>query len=39
VELAQSNGFIVVSMGPRILRSETAPVVALATLMYHTDNL
>ena len=28
-----------VSIGPRILRSETAPIVALSALMYHTNNL
>jgi 16S rRNA (uracil1498-N3)-methyltransferase len=39
VELAKSKGFQIVSLGPRVLRSETAPVVALATVMYHTDNL
>jgi len=38
-ELAQSMGLIAVSLGPRILRCETAPVVALAALMLYTDNL
>ena len=37
--LAQSAGLIAVSLGPRILRCETAPVVALAALMLYTDNL
>jgi len=39
VVLAQSKGIRIVSLGPRILRSETAPVVALAALMFHTGNL
>ena len=39
VELAQSKDIPIVSLGARILRSETAPVVALASLMYHTENL
>jgi len=38
IALAQSKDIIPVSFGPRILRSETAPVVALATVMYHTNN-
>ena len=36
---AQSAGMITVSLGPRILRCETAPVAALAAVMYHTGNL
>jgi len=39
VELAQSKDIKIVSLGTRILRSETAPVAALAAVMYHTDNL
>ena len=39
VESARMEGFKIVSLGPRILRSETAPAVALAAIMYHTDNL
>jgi len=39
INLATSNSIPVVSLGTRILRSETAPVVALAAIMYHTDNL
>ena len=39
VLLAQSKGIPVVSLGSRILRSETAPVVALAALMFHTGNM
>jgi len=39
VELTQSKGIQIVSLGPRILRSETAPVVALTAIMYHTENL
>jgi len=38
-ELAQQKGIHIVSLGSRILRSETAPMVALAAVMYHTDNL
>ena len=36
---AQSTGMVPVTLGPRILRCETAPVAALAAVMYHTDNL
>jgi 16S rRNA (uracil1498-N3)-methyltransferase len=39
VELAARLGIQVCSMGERILRCETAPVVALSALMYATDNL
>jgi len=39
VKLAQSKGIRIVSLGPRILRSETAPVVALSAIMFHTGNL
>jgi len=39
VELAQSKDIHIVSLGSRILRSETAPVVALAAVMYQTGNL
>jgi len=38
-ELAKSKGSKIVSLGPRVLRSETAPVVALAAIMYQTGNL
>ncbi|MDR2600506.1 MAG: 16S rRNA (uracil(1498)-N(3))-methyltransferase [Oscillospiraceae bacterium] len=38
-ELAKSKGTHIVSLGKRVLRSETAPIVALTALMYHTDNL
>ena len=37
-ELAVQNGMISVSLGPRILRCETAPIAALAAIMYHTEN-
>ena len=37
-ELAAKTGFRVCSMGPRILRCETAPVAALNALMYATGN-
>jgi len=38
-ELAQSAGLTAVTLGPRILRCETAPVAVLAAVMYHTGNL
>ncbi|MBE7050439.1 MAG: 16S rRNA (uracil(1498)-N(3))-methyltransferase [Ruminococcaceae bacterium] len=34
VELAKENGFYSVSMGPRILRTETAPLAAITAVMY-----
>lgn len=34
VELAKDRGFSVVSMGPRILRTETAPLAAITAVMY-----
>ena len=37
--LVRSKNIPVVSLGSRILRSETAPVVALSAIMYHTGNL
>ena len=38
-ELARALGFRICSMGPRILRCETAPLAALTALMYATGNL
>ena len=38
-ESAKTRGIQIVSLGSRILRSETAPVVALAAIMYQTGNL
>lgn len=38
-DLARKLGFHVCSMGERILRCETAPVVALTALMYESSNL
>ena len=38
-ELAKSAGMRAVTLGPRILRCETAPAAALAAIMYHTGNL
>lgn len=38
-ELAAKLGFSLCSMGPRILRCETAPVAALTALMYATGNM
>ena len=36
---AAENGMHSVSVGPRILRCETAPLTALTAVMYHTGNL
>ena len=38
-EYAQTAGMVSVSLGPRLLRCETAPVAALAAVMYHSGNL
>lgn len=38
-ELAKKSGLHVCSMGERILRCETAPIVALTALMYESGNL
>ena len=38
-ELASRLGIPLCAMGPRILRCETAPVAALAALMYETGNM
>ena len=37
-QLAQDAGLSCVSIGPRILRCETAPVAALCAIMYETGN-
>ena len=39
VEFAKENGVITATLGPRILRTETAPLAALAILMYITGNM
>ena len=39
VALAQASGGIAVSLGRRILRTETAGLVAVAAILYETDNL
>ena len=39
VTLAQLAGISIVSLGKRILRSETAPIACLTAIMYHTGNL
>lgn len=39
VEFAKENGVITATLGPRILRTETAPLAALAILMYMTGNM
>jgi 16S rRNA (uracil1498-N3)-methyltransferase len=38
-ESARTAGMLAVTLGPRILRCETAPAAALAAIMYHTGNL
>jgi 16S rRNA (uracil1498-N3)-methyltransferase len=38
-EFARSAGMLAVTLGPRILRCETAPAAVLAAVMYHTGNL
>jgi len=38
-DYAKSEGMLTVTLGPRILRCETAPVAVLAAIMYHTGNL
>ena len=37
--MARGAGFFMCSMGERILRCETAPVIAVTAVMYATDNL
>ena len=39
VELAKKSGAEIATLGPRILRTETAPLAALAAIMLLTDNL
>lgn len=39
VQQASSAGLISCSLGPRILRCETAPLCALSAVMYHSDNM
>ena len=39
VEFAKENGVITATLGPRILRTETAPLAALSILMYITGNM
>ena len=38
-DLARGRGMLTVTLGPRVLRCETAPVAALAAIMYHTGNM
>jgi 16S rRNA (uracil1498-N3)-methyltransferase len=38
-EFAQSAGLLAVTLGPRILRCETAPAAALAALMFYFDEM
>jgi 16S rRNA (uracil1498-N3)-methyltransferase len=39
VEYARSRGIVPVSLGRRILRSETAAITAVAAVLYHRDAL
>ena len=39
VELLRENGAEAATLGARILRAETAPLAALAAIMFHTGNL
>lgn len=39
VQEAVASGLISCSLGPRILRCETAPLCALSAVMYHSDNM
>ena len=39
VNLVTENGGRKVTLGKRILRAETAPLVALTLIMYETDNM
>lgn len=39
VEVARSAGAVPVSLGPRILRTETAALVVAAAILYHTGDL
>ena len=39
VDLARLAGLYTVSLGPRILRCETAPIAMLSAIMYHTGNI
>ena len=39
VEAAAQSGAVIATLGPRILRCETAPVAALSILMYQTGNM
>ena len=34
IDLAKSNGFEIVTLGPRILRTETAPLACISAIMY-----
>ncbi len=39
VSFLKENGALVSTLGKRILRAETAPIAALAVIMFHTGNL
>lgn len=39
VKLLTDNGAVCATLGKRILRAETAPLVALSAIMFHTGNL
>ncbi len=37
VQLLSENDFVLCGLGPRILRTETAPLYALAAISYHFE--
>jgi 16S rRNA (uracil1498-N3)-methyltransferase len=37
VRLLKENGFSICGLGPRILRTETAPLYSLAAISYHFE--
>ena len=39
VRLLRENGFVPCALGPRILRTETAPLYALSAVSYHYELL
>jgi 16S rRNA (uracil1498-N3)-methyltransferase len=39
IETAQHAGFVLLSLGPRILRAETAAIVAMSLIQYELENL
>jgi 16S rRNA (uracil1498-N3)-methyltransferase len=39
IEYSKENGVVPISLGHRILRAETAPLAAVACILYHTDTI